>query len=99
MPPQSTRSSRSPRQVRVLIDELGPRPRKASDTRLSTLTSREVEVLRYIARGMSRKEIASLMHLSVRTVECHCTNLMTKLNIHDRVQLARFAIREGLVHP
>ena len=57
---------------------------------------RQVEVLRYIARGLSKKEIASLMHVSVKTVEKHTDALMSKLNIHDRVELARYAIREGL---
>lgn len=65
-------------------------------TRASTLTSRELEVLRYIARGLSKKDIAAIMHLSVKTVDNHSTSLMSKLNIHDRVELARYAIREGL---
>lgn len=65
-------------------------------TRVSTLTPRELEVLRYIASGLSKKDIAALMHLSVKTVDNHSTSLMTKLDIHDRVELARFAIREGV---
>jgi len=68
-------------------------------TRASLLTLREVDVLRYIARGMAKKEIASTMHLSVKTVDNHCTSMMNKLDIHDRVELARFAIREGLSEP
>lgn len=68
-------------------------------TRSASLSDRELEVLRYVASGLSKKEIASTMHLSVKTVENHCTNLMTKLDIHDRVELARFAIREGVVQP
>jgi DNA-binding NarL/FixJ family response regulator len=47
---------------------------------------------------MSKKEVANTMHLSVKTVDRHCANLMTKLDIHDRVELARFAIREGLAN-
>ena len=39
------------------------------------------------------------MDLSVRTVDAHVRNVMTKLNIHDRVELTRFAIREGLAEP
>ena len=62
----------------------------------STLTNREVEVLRYLARGLSKKEIAKTMHLSVKTVEHHSASVMRKLDIHDRVELARYAIREGL---
>ena len=53
-------------------------------------------ILRYIARGLSKKEIAAVAHLSVKTVDRHAVNLMTTLDIHDRVDLARYAIREGL---
>ena len=55
-----------------------------------------LEVLRQISRGLAKKEIAELLHISVKTVENHTHSLMTKLAIHDRVKLARFAIREGL---
>ena len=63
------------------------------------LTPRELEVLTYIAKGLSKKEIANLMHLSVKTVENHTANVMSRLDIHDRVQLTRLAIREGLIEP
>ena len=65
-------------------------------SRISTLSARETEVLRYLARGLSKKEIGQTMHVSVKTVEGHAERLMSKLDIHDRVALARFAIREGL---
>ncbi len=68
----------------------------ATVTRPSSLTNREVEVLRYLARGLSKKEVARIMHLSVKTIEHHSTSVMSKLDIHDRVELARYAIREGL---
>lgn len=83
-------------QDRIVVDARGTRLAEPKRSRVSTLTPRELEVLRYLARGLSQKEIASTMHLSVKTVHCHCTNLMTKLRIHDRVELARYAIREGL---
>lgn len=83
-------------QSRLVIDSGGVRLGSRPQTRSSTLTQREVEVLRYIAKGLAKKEIASTMHLSVKTVDNHCTSLMNKLDIHDRVELARFAIREGL---
>jgi len=72
------------------------RPARTGQTVTSTLTNREVEVLRYLARGLSKKEIAGTMHLSVKTVEHHSASVMRKLDIHDRVELARYAIREGL---
>lgn len=86
-------------EARIVIDTNGPRLIAAGHTRVSTLTDRELEVLRYLARGMSKKEMAGTMHVSVATVNNHSANLMRKLNIHDRVELDRFAIREGLAEP
>ena len=86
-------------QSRIVVDAQGARLANDGSTRASTLTPRELEVLRYIARGLSKKDIAGIMHLSVKTVDNHSTSLMTKLNIHDRVELARYAIREGLAEP
>lgn len=83
-------------QERIVVDSSGPRLAEGTKTRTSLLSPREMEVLRYIARGMSKKDIAAVMHLSVKTVDNHSTSLMSKLDIHDRVELARFAIREGL---
>ncbi len=61
------------------------------------LTSREREVLKMIAEGKSNKEIADLLSLSVRTVQAHRANLMSKLHMHDRTELVRYAIRKGLI--
>ena len=83
-------------QSRLVVDGEGVRLQSSSKSRASMLTERELEVLRYIARGMSKKEIAKVMVIAVKTVDRHCANLMSKLEIHDRVALARFAIREGL---
>ncbi len=82
--------------ARIVADSAGLRLSQPANARVSTLTPRELEILRYIARGMSRKEIARLRQVSEKTVVNHTTNLMNKLNIHDRVHLARYAIREGL---
>ncbi|MFO0828817.1 MAG: response regulator transcription factor [Phycisphaerales bacterium] len=84
---------------RLLIDDKGVRLASAPATRSSSLTDREVEVLRHVARGLSKRDIAKLLFLSPRTVERHVANTMAKLGIHDRVGLARFAIREGFVEP
>lgn len=83
-------------EARLTLDINGPTLRADRATRLGLLTPREIEVLTYISRGMSKKEVAATVHLSVKTVENHCTSLMSKLDIHDRVELTRFAIREGL---
>lgn len=64
---------------------------------LSTLTLRQLQVLRHLVRGESVKEVAKTMTLSERAIESHKYRIMQKLGIHDRVELARFAIREGLM--
>jgi len=81
---------------RLVVDQGHVRLGETTRTRGSTMTPRELEVLRYIARGLSKKEMAKVMKISVKTVENHSGSLMKKLDIHDRVELARFAIREGL---
>ncbi|MEK6238629.1 MAG: response regulator transcription factor [Planctomycetales bacterium] len=81
---------------RIVVDEHGARLADDRRSLASLLTAREVEVLRHVARGLSKKEIADALHISVKTVENHTQNLMTKLDIHDRVKLALYAVREGL---
>ena len=66
---------------------------------LTSLTGRQLDVLRQLALGHSVKEIARQMHLSPKSVDSHKYRIMRQLNIHDRVALARYAIREGLVLP
>ena len=84
-------------QARLVVGCEGLRLVAQPPTRASLLTAREIETLGYIARGMSKKAIARIMGISTKTVEQHCSHLMQKLDIHDRVELTRFAIREGLV--
>lgn len=60
------------------------------------LTPRETQVLRLVAMGMSYKQIAAELGLSHRTVQNHVQNTLTKLQLHNRVQLVRFAISRGL---
>lgn len=86
-------------QARIVIDRDGVQLAHTPESRTRLLTERELEMLAYIARGFSKKEIARTVGISVKTVEQHCAHLMDKLAIHDRVELARLAIREGLVEP
>lgn len=83
---------------RLIVDQNGIRVNSSAASRTSTLTLREIEVLRYLANGLSRKEIAAVMHISLKTVEVHATNMMSKLDIHNRVELTRFALREGFIN-
>jgi two-component system, NarL family, response regulator NreC len=61
------------------------------------LTSREREVLQMIAEGKTNKEIATLLNLSVYTVDAHRGRIMEKLNLHTTGELVRFAMRKGLI--
>ena len=63
------------------------------------LTPRESEVVKLIAEGHSSQEIADILSISLKTVDRHRTNLLEKLNMNDRVQVTRYAIRTGLVEP
>jgi DNA-binding NarL/FixJ family response regulator len=63
------------------------------------LTDRETEVLRLVAKGLSYKQIAERLVLSHRTVQNHVQNTLNKLQLHNRVELARYAIEQGLDTP
>jgi DNA-binding NarL/FixJ family response regulator len=65
----------------------------------SELTPREQEVVKLIAEAHTNKEIAEILHLSEKTVESHRANVLQKLGMRDRVELVRYAIRNGLVEP
>jgi DNA-binding NarL/FixJ family response regulator len=67
-------------------------------TRADLLTAREVEILKLIAEGKSSKEIAALLHLSIRTVENHRANVMKKLNVSKSTDLVRYALSKGYLH-
>jgi DNA-binding NarL/FixJ family response regulator len=61
-----------------------------------TLTERETEVLRYVAKGMSAKQVAAKLVISHRTVENHVQSTLRKLQLANRVELTRYAIEHGL---
>jgi len=60
------------------------------------LTDRETEILRLVAKGMSYRQIADSLVLSHRTVQNHVWNVLSKLQLHNRVELVRYAIEQGL---
>jgi two-component system response regulator NreC len=64
---------------------------------IDLLSSREREVLQMIAEGKTNKEIATVLNLSVYTVDAHRGRIMEKLNLHSATDLVRFAVRAGLV--
>jgi DNA-binding NarL/FixJ family response regulator len=82
---------------RMVIDRDGARLAGGNGSRLGLLTGREREVLSYVAKGLTQRQIARVAGISVKTVQHHIMRVMDKLEIHDRVSLARYAIREGVV--
>ncbi|HEX2291098.1 MAG TPA: response regulator transcription factor [Pseudonocardiaceae bacterium] len=77
---------------------LGEYRRMALDPRtdLPRLTEREIEVLRQVAKGRTARQIATQLGISHRTVENHVRSTLGKLQLHNRVELARYAIEHGL---
>jgi DNA-binding NarL/FixJ family response regulator len=61
------------------------------------LTGREREVLKLLAEGYSTQEMADMLVITRKTVEGHKTNLMTKLGIHNRIDLVKYALRRGII--
>jgi len=83
-----------PAATRALI---GDYLRRCDEPPADGLTPREREVLRQVALGRSNRAIANALGISIKTVEAHRANLMAKLNMHDRTELVRYAIRTGLI--
>jgi len=88
----------SPAVSRGVVSDYVQRLREAPDAG-SGLTPRQTEVLQLIAEGLSTKDIARRLDLSVKTVETHRTQLMRQLDIHEIAGLVRYAMRIGLVSP
>jgi len=65
--------------------------------RYDGLTEREKEILTLIAGGLSNQQIAQKLFVSIKTVQTHRAHIMEKLNLHDRTELVRYAIRKGLI--
>lgn len=68
----------------------------SDDTAFSVLTDREREVLQLVAEGNTTKQIAKMLHVSVKTIESHRQNIMDKLEIRSVAELTKYAVREGL---
>jgi len=81
-----------------ILDELAKRGQEApaSSQLKDRLTQREREVLTFLTRGATNKEIASSLCISENTVKNHLRNILEKLHLENRVQAAAFALREGL---
>ena len=81
----------------VMEGYLAGRTEFKARSRWDTVTQREREVLKLLAEGFTNKEISSLLHISVKTVEKHRTNIIGKLDLHNVAQLTAYAIEKGIV--
>jgi len=91
----------APAITRRLIEEFVRRPPPGTNAppELETLTERELEVLKLIAKGLSNEEIAKQLFVSMATVKTHITHILMKLQLRDRVQAVVLAYESGLVQP
>jgi len=88
-----------PTAVRAVVRDYIERARDGEVVEDEVLTTRELEVAKLIGEGHSTREIAEALVVSEKTVERHRTKIFQKLGLHDRVAVARWAIRRGLVEP
>jgi len=92
------RSFFSPKVSRILqedyVEALG---RKDADDSYELLTDREREILQLVAEGKTNKEIATILNVSLYTVDTHRTHILQKLNLHSVPELILYAVRKGII--
>ncbi|SDS48139.1 response regulator [Microlunatus soli] len=88
-----------PGAMRALVRDYLGRISRGEQVPDTLLTPREDEVLKLIAEGYPSREIAETLVISIKTVERHRANIMSKLGMRDRTQVTRYAIRAGLIEP
>ncbi len=86
-----------PSLARLLVKDFLHRSEASAPETREELTPREQEVLTFIAEGNSNREIAEALVISVKTVDRHRENIMRKLQLHNRVELVKYAIEKGLI--
>jgi DNA-binding NarL/FixJ family response regulator len=90
----------SPMMASKLLSEFNALAKKAEDRQqypAPTLTTRELEVLKLVAKGMSNREIADALYISENTVKNHVRNILEKLHLHSRMEAVIYAVRERLL--
>lgn len=87
----------SPAITRLLLEDYLNHDIRSEKDDPNALSSREREVLQLIAEGKTSREIAEILNLSVKTVQSHRTNLMQKLDLHDRGDLIKYAIQKKII--
>lgn len=90
----------SPGVSKFIVQEfLGKRQHYGREKKIATLTRREKEILQLIGEGLTNKEIAGQLKISLNTVHVHRNNIMDKLDIHRQAGLIRYALKEGISKP
>ena len=82
-----------------MLDEVRAVTRRGAvdDDDFSPLSPREIEILGYVAQGLSNKEIASILSISDQTVKNNITSILRKLHVNDRTQAVIYALRHGWI--
>jgi DNA-binding NarL/FixJ family response regulator len=84
----------SPSIASVVVEHLSGK----SSSQIEKLTSREMEVLQWVAKGLTNEQIGLKLHLSARTIEAHLTHIYTKLNVSSRTEAALIAQKRGWIN-
>jgi DNA-binding NarL/FixJ family response regulator len=83
--------------TRLVQDYFGRELEENSSANAADLTPREKEVLVLISDGLTNSDIGDKLGISIKTVDRHRENIMKKLDLHNRIDLVKYAIREGLI--
>ncbi|MFC1932414.1 response regulator [Chloroflexota bacterium] len=87
----------SPSVARLLVEDYQRGGGRVNHDPYEQLTDRERDVLKLVAEGYTTQQIADMLVVSPKTVEGHRTNLMAKLDIHNRTELVKYALRKGII--
>jgi two-component system NarL family response regulator len=92
----------SPNMASKLLTEfkvLSDRADQRQETPAPSLTARELDVLKLVARGMSNREVGDTLYISENTVKNHVRSILEKLHLHTRMEAAMYAVRQRIVDP
>jgi len=85
--------------ARKLMEQVARQTTSSRESTAEDVTERELEVINLVAHGKSNQEIAKALVISEKTVKTHISNILSKLQLEDRTQLAIYAIKKGLADP
>ena len=83
--------------IHIMKKKYARRKDNGKASRFSSLTTRELEVFQLMAQGKTTRELASLLNVSMKTIETHRLHIMEKLNLQNMVDLVKCAIHEGII--